>query len=147
MSAASSQTGPNRFLGAYLLALCLYVSGIYRWPGGPPFILDPRSGIAVLLNTHFSLENGAIYRVEWALAAWLIFLAISIFFAGRFMKVYLISEVILATPTAYYVGALTVGRGGHFAPGFQDLIVTFLLFVVFSVIPIGLALRSLRSAQ
>jgi hypothetical protein len=144
MTGVSPAPAPNRFLGAYLLALCFYVSGIYRWPGGPPFILDPRSGIAVLLDTQFSLDNYVIYRVEWVFAAWLIFLATLIFFTGKLVKVYLISEVILAIPTAYYIGALVVGRGGHFAPGFEDLIATFLLFVVFSIVPMGLAWRSLR---
>src|SRR5450631_3496268 len=111
MSATPSERIPNRFLGAYLLALCFYAIGIYRWPGGPPFILDPRSGIAVLLNTQFSLENEVIYRVEWVAAAWLCLLAGTIFFTGKLVNVYLISEVILAIPTAYYIGALAVGRG------------------------------------
>ncbi len=55
----------TRRLGAYLFGLCLYQIGIYRWPGGPPFILDPRAGIPVLLINHFSFDNKVIYPVEW----------------------------------------------------------------------------------
>jgi len=62
-------------LGAYLFGLCLYQIGIYRWPGGPPFILDPRAGIPVLLINHFSFDNKVIYPVEWITAAWLVLMA------------------------------------------------------------------------
>src|ERR1700704_4531787 len=97
-----NKPGPERqrLLGGYLFALCLYQIGIYRWPGGPPFILDPRAGIAVLLINHFSFDNKVIYSVEWITAAWLILMAAMIFFRGKFLKVYLISELILAAPTA-----------------------------------------------
>ncbi|MCU1341542.1 MAG: hypothetical protein JWN92_965, partial [Candidatus Acidoferrum typicum] len=113
--------------------------GIYRWPGGPPFILDPRAGIPVLLINHFSFDNKVIYPVEWITAAWLVLMAAMIFVRGRFMKTYLISEVVLAAPTAYYIGVLAIQRGGDFAPGFKDLVLTIILFVVFSVVPAGLA--------
>jgi hypothetical protein len=66
---SNSTTRPERLLGAYLFALCLYQIGIYCWPGGPPFILDPRAGIPVLLINHFSFDNKIIYPVEWITAA------------------------------------------------------------------------------
>jgi len=135
----------ERLLGGYLLALCLYQIGIYRWPGGPPFILDPRAGIAVLLINHFSFDNKIIYPVEWITAIWLIFLAVMIFFRGKFLKTYLISEIILAAPTAYYIGVLAIQRGGDFAPGFKDLVLTALLFAIFSLGPMGLAAQRLLS--
>jgi hypothetical protein len=120
----------QRLLGAYLFALCLYQIGIYRWPGGPPFILDPRAGIPVLLINHFGFDNKVIYPV---------FLAAMIFFRGQFLKFYLTSEVVLAAPTAYYIGVLTTHHGGHFAPAFNDLLLTIFLFCVFSVMPAGFA--------
>ena len=94
------QTGtqPQRLLGGYLFALCLYQIAIYRWPGGPPFILDPRAGIAVLLINHFSFDNKVIYPVEWITATWLVFVAAMILFRGKFVKAYLISEIVLAAP-------------------------------------------------
>src|SRR5271155_3987917 len=101
---SKTETQRERLLGGYLFALCLYQIGIYRWPGGPPFILDPRAGIPVLLINHFSFDNKVIYPVEWITATWLAFLAITIFFRGRLLKTYLISEIALAAPTAYYVG-------------------------------------------
>jgi hypothetical protein len=119
----------------------LYQIGIYRWPGGPPFILDPRAGIPVLLINRFSFDNKVIYPVEWITAAWLVFLAAMIFFWGRFVKTYLISEIVLAAPTAYYIGVLTIQHGGDFAPGFKDLVLTATLFIIFSVVPLGLAFR------
>ena len=131
----------ERFLGGYLFALCFYQIGIYRWPGGPPFILDPRAGIPVLLINYFSFDNKVIYPVEWITATWLVFLATMIFFRGKFLKTYLISEITLAAPTAYYMGVLAIRHGGDFAPGFKDLVLTFLLFCIFSLIPVGLALR------
>src|SRR6266853_6550305 len=99
---AANRPGPtrDRLLGGYLLALCLYQIGIYRWPSGPPFILDPRAGIPVLLINHFSLDNKIIYPVEWITATWLVILAAMIFFRGRLLTTYQISEIILAEPTA-----------------------------------------------
>jgi len=129
----------TRRLGAYLFGLCLYQIGIYRWPGGPPFILDPRAGIPVLLINHFSFDNKVIYPVEWITAAWLVLMAAMIFLRGRFLKVYLISELILAAPTAYYIGVLAIQHGGDFAPGFKDLLLTIFLFFVFSAVPASLA--------
>ena len=131
----------ERLLGGYLLALCLYQIGIYRWPGGPPFILDPRAGIAVLLINHFSFDNKIIYPVEWITATWLVFLGAMIFFRGKFLKIYLVSEIILAAPTAYYIGVLAIQHGGDFAPGFKDLVLSALLFAIFSLAPIGLAVQ------
>ena len=128
-----------RFLGAYLFGLCVYQIGIYFWPGGPPFILDPRAGIAVLLINHFSFDNKVIYPVEWITAGWLALMAAMIFFRGQFLRTYVISEVILATPTAYYIAVLAIQHGGDFAPGFKDLLLTIILFVVFSIMPAGLA--------
>ena len=144
---AANRTEPTRerLLGGYLLALCLYQIGIYRWPGGPPFILDPRAGIAVLLINHFSFDNKIIYPVEWITAIWLIFLAVMIFFRGNFLKTYLISEIILSAPTAYYIGVLAIQHGGDFAPGFKDLVLTALLFAIFSLAPMGLAAQRLLS--
>jgi hypothetical protein len=131
----------TRWLGAYLFGLCLYQFGIYQWPGGPPFILDPRAGIPVLLINHFSFDNKVIYPVEWITAAWLVLMAAMVFFRGQFLKAYLISESLLAAPTAYYIGVLAVQHGGDFAPGFKDLLLTIFLFLVFSVVPAGMAAR------
>jgi hypothetical protein len=130
-------------LGAYLFALCLYQIGIYFWPGGPPFILDPRAGIPVLLINQFSFDNKVIYPVEWITASWLVAMAAMIFFKGQLLKTYLISEMLLAIPTAYYITVLAVRHGGHFAPAFIDLILTVVLFFLFSLVPIGLAARRL----
>jgi hypothetical protein len=135
MSAWKQESHRERLLGAYLFALCLYQIGIYRWPGGPPFILDPRAGIPVLLINHFSFDNKVIYPVEWITATWLAAMAAMILFRGRFLRVYLISEIILAAPTAYYIGVLAIRHGGDFAPGFTDLVLTVLLFLVFSLVP------------
>jgi hypothetical protein len=127
--------GRERLLGSYLFALCLYQIGIYRWPGGPPFILDPRAGIPVLLINHFSFDNKVIYPVEWITATWLVAMAVMIFFRGKFLKTYLFSEILLAAPTAYYIAVLAIRHGGHFAPGFTDLVLTLILFLFFSVFP------------
>ena len=137
-----SATGPRRerLLGGYLFALCLYQIGIYRWPGGPPFILDPRAGIPVFLINHFSFDNKIIYPVEWITASWLVFLAAMLFFRGKLLKTYLISELLLAAPTAYYIAILAIEHGGHFAPGFKDLVLTAVLFTIFSLAPMSLAL-------
>lgn len=140
----AANTQRERLLGGYLFALCLYQLGIYRWPGGPPFILDPRAGIPVFLINHFFFDNKVIYPVEWISATWLVFLATMIFFRGKFLKTYLVSEIVLAAPTAYYIAVLAIQRGGHFAPGFKDLIFTAVLFSFFSLAPLGLALLRLK---
>lgn len=137
----------ERLLGAYLFALCIYQIGIYRWPGGPPFILDPRAGIPVLLINHFSFDNKVIYPVEWITATWLVVAAAVIFFRGKLLIPYLIAEIVLAAPTAYYIGVLAIHHGGDFAPAFQDLILTVLLFLVFSLVPAGLAGRRILARR
>lgn len=136
---------PERLLGAYLFALCIYQVGIYSWPSGPPFVLDPRAGIPVLLINLFSFSNKVIYPVEWITATWLIFLAGTIFFRGKLLKTYVISEAILAAPTAYYIVVLAIQHGGDFAPAFTDLLLTSLLFVVFSMVPMALATYRFRA--
>src|ERR1700733_6838893 len=133
----------ERLLGLYLFALCVYQIGIYCWPGGPPFILDPRAGIPVLLINRFSFDNKVIYPVEWITATWLVIAAAMIFFRGKLIKAYLIAEVVLAAPTAYYICVLAIRHGGDFAPAFKDLIITVLLFLVFSIVPAGLAVKSI----
>jgi hypothetical protein len=137
----------QRLLGVYLFGLCVYQIGIYCWPSGPPFILDPRAGIPVLLINHFSLDNKVIYPVEWITATWLVFLAAMIFFRGKFLKTYLISELVLAAPTAYYIGVLARRHGGDFAPAFMDLVLTAILFTVFSLAPILMAIHRLRAGR
>jgi hypothetical protein len=143
MGTGKSEIKRFRLLGAYLFGLCIYQIGVYRWPGGPPFILDPRAGIPVLLINHFSFDNKVIYPVEWITAGWLVLMAALIFFRGQFLKTYLISELVLAAPTAYYIAVLAIQHGGDFAPGFKDLQLTIILFVVFSVVPLALAAREI----
>ena len=147
MNSVNPSAKHHRLLGAYLFALCLYQIGIYQWPGGPPFILDPRAGIPVLLINHFGFDNKVIYPVEWITAAWLVLMATMIFFRRTFLKIYLISELVLAAPTAYYISVLAIRHGGDFAPGFKDLVLTAVLFLVFSVVPAGLALRHILARK
>jgi hypothetical protein len=147
MTSTQIDTGelrPDRVLGGYLFALCLYQIGIYCWPGGPPFILDPRAGMPVLLINRFSFDNKIIYPVEWTTAGWLILAAVMVCLQRKFIKIYLVSEIVLAAPTAYYICILAVRHGGDFAPGFKDLILTIVLFTIFSLSPIALALRQTR---
>src|SRR5665213_491812 len=136
---------PQRLLGGYLFALCVYQIGIYCWPSGPPFILDPRAGIPVLLINHFAFDNKVIFPVEWITAAWLVVAATMIFFRGRFLKSYLIVEIILAAPTASYISVLAVRHGGDLAPGFKDLVLTAVLFILFSLGPMSLAILQITA--
>jgi hypothetical protein len=143
MAVGKTKPERQRLLGSYLFGLCLYQIGICFWPGGPPFILDPRAGIPILLINHFAFDNKVIYPVEWITAAWLVLMAAMIFFPGKLLKTYLISELVLAAPTAYYIGVLAIQHGGHFAPAFKDLLLTIFLFCVFSAAPVGLAAREI----
>ena len=147
MNSVNPAAKRHSLLGAYLFGLCLYQIGIYQWPGGPPFILDPRAGIPVLLINHFGFDNKVIYPVEWLTAAWLVLMATMIFFRRTFLKIYLISELVLAAPTAYYIGVLAVQHGGDFAPAFKDLLLTIALFFVFSVLPVGMAAWRIRGGR
>jgi hypothetical protein len=137
----------ERLLSTYLFALCIYQIAIYCWPSGPPFILDPRAGIPVLLINHFSFDNKVIYPVEWITATWLAVAACMLFFRGKLLRTYAIVETVLAAPTAYYIAVLATHHGGHFAPAFIDLVITILLFLVFSVLPVGLSLWRIRNMQ
>jgi len=147
MTNGRAESHRERLLGSYLFALCLYQIGIYRWPGGPPFVLDPRAGIPVLLINHFSFDNRVIYPVEWITATWLVVAAAVIFFRGKLLQAYLLAEIVLAAPTAYYIGVLVVRHGSDFAPAFVDLVVTLLLFLVFSVLPVGWAVRRILARR
>jgi hypothetical protein len=82
--------------------------------------------------------------VEWTTAGWLILAAVMVCLQRKFIKIYLVSEIVLAAPTAYYICILAVRHGGDFAPGFKDLILTIVLFTIFSLAPIALALRQTR---
>jgi len=144
---AGTQPPRERWLGGYLFALCVYQIGIYCWPSGPPFVLDPRAGIPVLLINHFSFDNKVIHPVEWITATWLVLVAAMIFFRGKWVFPYLLVELVLAAPTAYYVGVLAVRHGSDFAPAFIDLIITVLLFLVFSVIPVALAVSRILASR
>lgn len=138
-----SNSKRQRLLGAYLFGLCVYQIGIYCWPSGPPFVLDPRAGIPVLLINRFSFDNKVIYPVEWITATWLVSAAAMIFFRGKLLGTYLALEILLAAPTAYYICILAIQRGGHFAPARVDLVVTAILFGLFSVVPVALAAQRL----
>jgi len=142
---SQKKSGGQRVLGTYLFGLCLYQIGIYCWPGGPPFVLDPRAGIPVLLINHFNFDNKVIYPAEWLTAFWLVIAGVTIFVRGKLVKTYLVVEIVLAAPTAYYIVVLTIQRGGHFAPARLDLGVTIFLFGIFSVAPIALAASRLRT--
>jgi hypothetical protein len=85
--------------------------------------------------------------VEWITATWLVFATAMIFFRGNFLKPYLIVEVVLAAPTAYYIGVLAMRHGGDFAPGFKDLVLTAILFAVFSLAPMALAVQRIRAGR
>jgi hypothetical protein len=137
MCAGSPQPQPQRLLVLYLFGLCVYQIALYFWPGGPPFVLDPRAGIPVFLINHFSFDNRIIYRVEWLTASWLVFMACAILVRGRLLKIYAIVELVMAAPTAYYIAVLAHRHGGDFAPGLNDLLVTVLLFVLFSLVPLA----------
>jgi len=133
----------RRILGGYLFALCVYQIAIYRWPGGPRFVLDPRAGIPVLLINHFSFTNKVIHPVEWITVAWLAFVATMIFLWGGLVKVYVLAEVLLTAPTAYYIAILISQRNGSLASGFHDVGLAFLLFFFFSAVPLALAIYAL----
>jgi hypothetical protein len=59
----------------------------------------------------------------------------------------LIAEIVLAAPTAYYICVLAIRHGGDFAPGFKDLVLTVLLFSLFSLIPGGLAVSRILAQR
>jgi hypothetical protein len=61
--------------------------------------------------------------------------------------VYLLTEIVLAAPTAYYMGVLAIHHGGDFAPGFKDLVVTGILFGFFSLLPMALAIQRLNATR
>ena len=138
--------GREHLLGGYLFSLCVYQIGIYCWPGGPPFILDPRAGIPVLLINHFSFDNKVIYPVEWITATWLVLVAAMIFFRGRFLRVYLIAEIILAAPTAYYICVLAPARR-RFRAGVQGPRLDRAVVPCFFLIPAGLAARRILARR
>jgi len=143
----STPSQPERLLGGYLFALAFYQIVIYLWPSGPPFMLDPRGGIPVLLINHFSFDNKIIFQVEWITTTWLIVLAAMLFFYGKFLKTYLVSEAVMAAPTAYYVGVLAVHHGGNFGLELKDLLLTVCLFTLFSLVPIAYAAKRLRDRR
>jgi hypothetical protein len=93
------------------------------------------------MESCFSRNPAVGDMTEWATAIWLFCIGMIIFFHGRLIKAYIVSEMFLGLITTFVIGVWLFG--GHAVPFGLGLIGYIVLFVFFTCIPVGLAIRIL----
>ena len=126
-----------KLFGIYLCILSCYHFMWFVSPLEMPVFLDPRLGISYWGEGYLGLKLELLNKVLIASAAWLGVVGV-MSLLGRFLKwPYVISEVILATPT--FLLLLISVPGGHALPSFMQLVAMLLIFSLFSVVPLWVA--------
>lgn len=126
------------FLGWYLLALGAIQAGILAWLGRLPVYANPQAGIAMALRLGDISALDRILLLVWLFAAIrLLLLGALIVFKRRPLKSYLVTEIILASPTLVLIGQLLLG----FPSGLARLLLLsiILVFIIYTAIPIMIA--------
>ena len=138
----------TKLLGAYLMVAAGCQIGLYVWHGSPPFLLDPRVGVAMLLAGVLDVGDHVTYIIEWLSGLWLLCLG-SFIFAGSqvlrtyVLRTYIVSEVLLAVPTLLYLAIFTFSGGHMKATTPIEAAPFWLLFMAFSGAPVCLAIYCL----
>ncbi len=130
-------------LGAYLVVLSLYQSVAYAYLSDMTG-LDPRAGISMVMEGMIRKSHRATDVMEWASVVWLFGLGVAFLFGKYVFRTYIISEVLLAAPTIL----LLISWSPYlFFSSFAWFAVMILVFSVFTVLPIGIAISLLRRGK
>jgi hypothetical protein len=142
----------TRRLGVYLFVIAWYQIVFYLvWLSGigPDrlFLLDPRLGARLFESTLLGTESGAPGVLCWIFAVTLLFVASLMLIVGRGLKLYLAVESLFSVPTIFTFAWVVIARFGS-PEGFPLILVVVpvAVFVVFSVLPYGVAVRILAGS-
>ena len=130
-------------LGAYLTACGVYQIAVHFWPGGPPPLIAPRFGMMYLLSAFLRAPDSSVSALDLALVFWQLAVAISCFINKPFFKAYVVSEILLDLPAVFWIFSLLLLGGGHVF-GRADSFILLTVLLLFSVVPLSLAVSSLR---
>ncbi len=134
-----------RRLGIYLVILAVVEVILCFWHGAP-FIVRPRVGLSYVLAGLKAPERQLVPLAELTSASWLLLLGIAFLSAYRPIKIYIVSEILLALPTILFVGSLTILGGGHVLRR-ADAALPLVAVVLFTAVPLGWAVFALRSVS
>lgn len=137
---ASGKSSSARILGFYLISAGVCEIGIY-YSYRFPVLLMPRRGVADLLGELKLHGDLPLLLAEILSACWLFALGAFLIYGKRPLKTYLATELLPSTPTLRIAASLLVSGGGHFA-GRAEGVYMLMVLVVFTFIPILLAIRA-----
>jgi hypothetical protein len=110
------------------------------------FYLDPRLGLLLLQEVLSSRSRIGPGLLSWLSAAWLGYIAVSVGRSPRALRLYRLSEPVLALPSLAVLAstALPAVRRA-ISPSLPEILIPTIVFVVFTVVPYVLALRTAPS--
>lgn len=142
----------TRRLGIYLFVMAWYQIVFYlvwlsRIGHDWLFLLDPRLGARLFESTLLGTEIGAPGVLCWISALGLLVVASLMLIAGRGLKLYLGVESLFSVPTIFTFAWIVIARIGS-PEGFPLLLAVppIAVFIVFSVLPYGVAVRILAGS-
>lgn len=149
----------SEILAVYLTVLALLQLGLYfvsfsQGSMGALVYLDPRLGIdAWLSGGTLSPEARASmselsHLIRWGAAAWILALGLLLTFHKPVLRLYVVSECVLATPTLTFFGMVIVMNlsAGH---GFSisELLFPLVIFSIYTLVPLSIAIQDWRSVN
>ena len=141
-----------KFLGLYLLVAALLQIGIYSTLTvsierfAALIYFDPRIGMFFVESGLRGAELKDPGILQWLSAIWLLLIAIVLVLGHQRLKTYIISEIIASIPNLlFFVMVLLANlRPAHgFSVG--ELLFPIIITILFSIIPLILALRMWRN--
>jgi hypothetical protein len=136
-----------KILGYYILAVCVMQIAIYLLlalsKGSADWLIyfDPRLGLFYFESGLRGKEAVAPTLVRWFSALWMFGLALLLLAGRRLVRIYIVSELVLSLPNVLFVVAIVWANLSP-AHGFSigELLVPLMVMLVFSAVPLGVAL-------
>lgn len=142
----------TRRLGIYLFVIAWHQIVFYLvWVSGSGpdwlYLFDPRLGALLFESTLLDVEVGPPGVLCWIFAVALLVVASIMLIAGRGLKLYLAVESLFSVPTIFAFAWVVITRFGS-PDGFPLILVVppIAVFVVFSVLPYGVAVKILAGS-
>ena len=141
-----------KILGYFVLAVCVMQIAIYLAlalsKGSADWLIyfDPRLGLFYVESGLRGKEAVAPTLVRWLSALWIFGLALLLLAGRPLVRTYIVSELILSLPNVLFVVAIVWANLSP-AHGFSigELLVPLMVMLVFSAVPLGLAIWAQRS--
>jgi hypothetical protein len=142
----------TRRLGIYLFVIAWHQIVFYLiWVSGSGpdwlFLFDPRLGALLFESTLLDVEAGTPGVLCWIFAVTLLVVASIMIVVRRGLKLYLAAESLFSVPTIFAFAWVVITRFGS-PEGFPLILVVapIAVFLVFSVLPYGVAVRILAGS-